>query len=174
MIPERENLNNICSRGLQLILPRLLSWSMAAWPTESSSFSTRRTPAVIRPIESISDLHRKARCLSSSRETTASIWKKELLSRKAWKTERDVVQYIYRFLDWKLQIFNHPLGHFTIYIILGDYHANFKIYPLVHLEIFFNPIWIYTSYKDFPLVLGLQDLQAFNIYLQGQSESLAT
>ena len=58
-----------------LKIPRLLSWSMAAWPIVPSSFSSRKMPTVTLPIESISDLQSEARCCSSFLVTTASIYR---------------------------------------------------------------------------------------------------
>lgn len=54
-------------------LPKLLSWLIAPAPILFSNLSTRRIPAAIRPMESTSDLHKKARYLSSALVTTASI-----------------------------------------------------------------------------------------------------
>lgn len=46
---------------------------MVAWPKDLSSLSKRKIPAAILPIDSTSDLQRKARCSTSSFVATASI-----------------------------------------------------------------------------------------------------
>ncbi|KAK2434575.1 disease resistance protein RUN1 [Trifolium repens] len=64
------------------------------WPTEPSSLSNHRIPAVIRPMESISDLHKKARRWNSSLVTTASICKvKNLDHTQSYPLKRDRLLY---------------------------------------------------------------------------------